>query len=90
MDERKNNGGARAGAGRPPKITEIKLIEKLSPLEDSAFEALKNGLETGDFPFVKLYFEYRFGKAKDSLDITTNGENISSVAPIEWLKDAED
>lgn len=88
-DGRKNNGGNKS-AGRKPKIEEIKLIEKLSPLEESAFKALQEGLETGDFPFVKLYFEYRFGKAKESLDVTTNGENISSVAPIEWLKDAED
>ena len=28
-DGRKNNGGARAGAGRKPKADEIKLIEKL-------------------------------------------------------------
>ena len=72
-DGRKNNGGARQGAGRKPKAEEIKLIEKLSPLEDSAFEALKNGLINGDFPFVKLFMEYRFGKPKDSLDLTTDG-----------------
>ena len=29
MDNRKNNGGAREGAGRPKKADELKLIEKL-------------------------------------------------------------
>ena len=29
MDKRKNNGGARQGAGRKPKAQEQKLIERL-------------------------------------------------------------
>ena len=29
MDNRKNNGGARQGAGRKPKAIEQKLIERL-------------------------------------------------------------
>ena len=29
MDNRKNNGGARDGAGRPKKSDEIKLIENI-------------------------------------------------------------
>ena len=32
MDKRKNNGGARNGAGRPKKADEAKLIEKLDNL----------------------------------------------------------
>ena len=35
MDNRKNNGGARDGAGRPKKSDEIKLIEKLDNLIDN-------------------------------------------------------
>jgi hypothetical protein len=89
MDGRKNNGGNK-NAGRKPKIEEIALIEKLGPLEESAFKALSNGLDEGDFPFVKLYFSYRFGNPKDSLDVTSNGDGIKSISPIEWVKDAED
>ena len=88
-DGRKNNGGNK-NAGRKPKIEEIALIEKLGPLEESAFKALKNGIEGGDFPFVKLYFGYRFGNPKDSLDVTTGGDKVNSIAPIEWLDDATD
>jgi len=90
MSEDKKHGGTRIGAGRKPKIEEIALIEKLGPLEESAFKALSKGLDDGDFPFVKLYFSYRFGNPKDSLDVTSNGDNIKSISPIEWVKDAED
>ena len=90
MSEEKKHGGVREGAGRKPKIEEIALIEKLGPLEESAFKALSNGLDEGDFPFVKLYFSYRFGNPKDSLDVTSNGDGIKSISPIEWVKDAED
>lgn len=74
MDKRKNNGGARDGAGRPAKADEIAMIEKLSPMEDKAYEALKNGVENGDFKFVQLYFNYYAGKPKETKDITLNNE----------------
>lgn len=74
MDKRKNNGGARDGAGRPAKADEIAMIEKLSPMEDKAYEALKNGVESGDFKFVQLYFNYYAGKPKETKDITLNNE----------------
>ena len=35
------HGGKRQGAGRKSKADEVSLIEKLSPLEDIAFNALK-------------------------------------------------
>ena len=90
-DKRKNNGGPRKGAGRPPKAKEIELIQRLTPLEDTAFKALEEGLKNGEFPFVKLFLEYRFGKAKDSLDITTKGKEITtSIAPITWLNREEE
>ena len=66
------HGGKREGAGRKPKSEEIELIEKLKPLEDLAFAALKEGLEKKDFKFVQLYMNYRFGKPKETKDITIN------------------
>lgn len=63
-------GGARVGGGRPPKATELELIERLSPMEDSALNALKIGVESGDFNFIKLYMEYRFGKPKQDIGLT--------------------
>ena len=66
------HGGKREGAGRKPKSEEIELIEKLKPLEDLAFAALKEGLQKKDFKFVQLYMNYRFGKPKETKDITIN------------------
>ena len=48
-------GGKRQGAGRKPKSEEIKLVERLSPLEDDALAALSNGVKSGDLRWVKLY-----------------------------------
>lgn len=69
MDKRANNGGAREGAGRKPKAEEQALIEKLTPLEESAFKALKNALLDEQSWAVKLYFEYKYGKPKETKDV---------------------
>ena len=66
------HGGKRDGAGRPSKADEVNLIEKLSPLEDAAFQALKAGVEKGDFKFVQLYYNYYAGKPRETRDITIN------------------
>jgi hypothetical protein len=66
------HGGKRKGAGRKSKAEEISLVEKLTPLEDVAFEALKKGVESGDFKFVKLFYNYYAGKPRETKDITIN------------------
>tara|TARA_E500000318_G_scaffold108780_1_gene120356 strand:- start:529 stop:759 length:231 start_codon:yes stop_codon:yes gene_type:complete len=66
------HGGKRNGAGRKSKADEINLIEKLSPLEDSAFMALKDGVEKGDFKYVQLFYNYYAGKPRETRDITIN------------------
>ena len=68
MDKRKDNGGARAGAGRKPKADEQQLVERLSPLEDKAYKALGDGLEDGQSWAVKLFLEYRYGKPKQQIE----------------------
>ena len=76
-----NRGGARVGAGRPPKADEIALIERLSPMDDIALEALKSGVQMGDYNFIKLFFEYRWSKPKQ--DISLEGQvNLLIPAPI--------
>jgi len=72
MDKRINNGGAREGAGRKPKAEEIKLVERLSPLEDDALNALSEGVKSGDIKWVTLYLNYYLGKPKETRDITIN------------------
>jgi len=74
MDGRKNNGGhsTKGFAGRKPKSEEIKLVERLSPLEDAALEALKKGVESGEIKWIQLYLSYYLGKPKETKDITIN------------------
>ncbi len=71
MDRRKFNGGNK-NAGRKPKAEEVALIEKLTPLEPLAFEALMKGLEKGDFKYVQLFYNYYAGKPRETKDITIN------------------
>ena len=77
--ENKGHGGRREGAGRKPKADELALIEKLSPLEDKALAMLEAGIDRGEFQFIKLFFEYKYGKPKDKLDVTTNGESVNVI-----------
>ncbi len=66
------HGGKRQGAGRKPKADELNLIEKLTPLEDAAYQALKTGVEKGDFKYVQLFYNYYAGKPRETRDITIN------------------
>ena len=63
-----------ASSGRKSKTDEIAMIERLSPLDEIAFQQLKKGIERGEFAYVKLYFLYRWGKAKVIQEITVNSE----------------
>ena len=80
MDGRKNNGakkGENRGQGRKPKADEEKLIQRLSQLDDVAFECLKNGIEEGNYNFWNKFMEFRYGKPKERVDVTSNDEGIN-------------
>ena len=63
-------GGAREGAGRKSKAQEQSLIEKLSPLEPIAFNALTEALNEKKDWAVKLFFQYNFGMSKEVINQT--------------------
>ncbi len=71
MDKRKFNGGNKS-AGRKPKAEEIKLVERLSPLEDDALRALTDGVKSGDIKWITLYLNYYLGKPRETRDINVN------------------
>jgi len=80
MDKRKDNKGTIGNkGGRPSKAEEIKLIERLTPMAPAAYEALKKGIDKGDYKFVQLFFAYYAGKPKESKDITSQGEKIQTI-----------
>lgn len=82
-DGRKNNKGIPGVSGRKPKADEQKLIEKLTPMEHKAHAALKQALEEGKPWAVKLFFEYLYGKPRQSVDVTSEGAGIV-VPEIKW------
>lgn len=71
MDGRKNNGGRREGAGRPPKADEQKLIEELTPMKATAQKVLFEAIKQGEQWAVKLFFEYYYGKPKQRVEVST-------------------
>jgi len=77
MDGRKDNGGARAGAGRKPKADELKLIEDLSEFDEDAKKCLRDGIKDGNYQFWNKYMEYRYGKPKERVDVTSGDEQIN-------------
>ena len=70
--------GENRGAGRKPKSEEIALIEKLDKVIDpfKAIEKLDTLIDKGDFKAIQLYLNYRFGRPKDKVDITSGNEKI--------------
>ncbi len=92
LQNNNKHGGKREGAGRPTKADEkktselaIKALVKKWGGEDKAFLRLSEFAEEGSFNHMKLLFEYAYGKPKESIDHTTNGEAIN-IPPIEWAK----
>ncbi len=85
MTNKKGAGGAREGAGRPPKIQEVKLIEQMDRIcvPEKIWEALLYKCQEGDTAALKLWLSYRFGMPKQQIDVTSNGENIAP--PIQWI-----
>lgn len=74
-------------SGRKPKSDEMALIEKLTPLEDKAFEELEKGIERGEFQFVRLYFQYMYGKPKQITEISINQEEPIFNIDLECLQE---
>ena len=85
MTNKKGAGGAREGAGRPPKILEVKLIEQMDALAapQQIWDALLYKCQQGDTQALKLWLSYRFGLPKQQIDVTSNGEKIAP--PIQWI-----
>ena len=70
MDNRIMNKGTKgnAGGGRNSKEENQLIAERLTPLDDKAFDALKEGLENCESWAVKLFFSYRYGLPKQVIE----------------------
>lgn len=76
MDKRSNNGGhsTKGFAGRKPKADEIKLIEMMDNISDSAevWQKLFDKAVLGDNTAIKTWLSYRYGLPKVTIDQNTN------------------
>lgn len=72
------HGGKRKGAGRKSKDEELKVIERLDNIidKDSVIKKMYELIKDGNFNAIKLYFEYRFGKPKETIEQTHNINNF--------------
>jgi hypothetical protein len=68
------HGGKRINAGRQGKAEEQKLVEKLSPLEDTAHKKLREAINDGEKWAVELFFKYMYGLPKQVVDMKTTTE----------------
>lgn len=84
---KKQRGGVRTGAGRKSKAEELSLIEKLTPLEESAFSALTEALADKKDWAVKLFFQYQYGMPKQIVDQhNTHDINTFSINEVFKIK----
>ena len=80
--------GIKGKSGRKSKASEQELIEKLSMYDDKAFKVLGEKIEQGEYWAVRLYFNYRFGKPKESQNINLHTTQIE-VPNIVWKSTKE-
>jgi len=74
QDGRKSNGGLRKKAGRKSKVEEAGLIERLSVYDDMVQRKLLEMCEEGDMKAITLFYAYRYGRPKETKDITVKAE----------------
>ena len=77
-------GGKREGSGRKPKADEVKLIETLDNKIDRSFvfDKLRSLIEKGNMRAIEVYLGYRFGKPKESMDMSLiDQEPITFILP---------
>lgn len=82
--------GVKGRSGRKPQEENIEMIERLTPLDDRAFEELKKGIERGEFKYIQLFFHFRFGKPRQVQEISVNTEqplfNLNQMPDILFKK----
>ena len=88
--EKKKKGGARPGAGRPKRMDEQAIIEKLTPMAETAFKVLQQKILEGDMTAIKLYMSYFLGmptqKVESKIEGQLNQVSVEVVRP-ELVKD---
>ena len=84
-EEKKTRGGARPGSGRPRRMDEQAIIEKLTPMSENAFKVLGEKIKEGDMNAIKLFMSYFLGmptqKVESKIEGQLNSVKIDVVKP---------
>ena len=78
-------GGPRPNSGRPKRMDEQAIIEKLTPMAATAFKVLEQKIKEGDMIAIKLYMSYFLGmptqKVESKIEGQLNQVSIEVVKP---------
>ena len=78
-------GGPRPNSGRPKRMDEQAIIEKLTPMAETAFKVLEQKILEGDMVAIKLYMSYFIGlptqKIENKIEGQLNSVKIDVVKP---------
>lgn len=81
-----NLGGARPGAGRKRKMEEHEIIERLSPMANTAFKVLQQKIEEGDMKAIQIFCNYFIGlptqKIESKIEGQLNQVSVEVVKPV--------
>lgn len=79
-------GGARPGSGRPRRMEEKEIIEKLTPMAATAFKKLHEKINEGDMNAIKLFCSYFIGlptqKIENKIEGQLNQVSVEVVKPV--------
>ena len=92
IDGRRNNGGhsTKGFAGRPKKVVKETMLTKLGKhiTDEQVFARLADRIDDGDLKAMQLYMAYKYGRPKETKDITITTEqplfNLEVVEDIEY------
>ena len=83
--EKKSRGGFRPGSGRPKRMDEQAIIEKLSPMADTAFRVLNEKIAQGDMKAIQIFCSYFIGlptqKIENKIEGQLNQVSVEVVRP---------
>ena len=70
----KKMGGPRPNSGRPRRMDEQQIIEKLQPMAETAFRVLHEKVHQGDMKAIQLYLQYFIGLPTQKIESKIEGQ----------------
>lgn len=76
-------GGVRKGAGRKPKVAEVALLKMMDDIMDcnDLWKKIADKALEGCVHSQKMWLEYRYGKPRQQVDVTSDGKSVNSLPP---------